>query len=344
MSNSLLLIRADANNAIGAGHVMRCLALAQAWQDGGGQALFACAEVPPLLEQRLQSEGFGVIRISLAPGGQADAKATIDIARQRNVAWVIVDGDRFDVAFLQCVQSAGMRLLLLDDFAQRESFPADLILNPNMGARQESYTERGAVARLCLGEPYVLLRREFVFRPASRIFQEAGSRVLVTLGGSDPEELSVKMVEALRDVSGCEIIVVAGPGHAHPATLQRLASRNVEVLLSPLDMREAMERTDIAIIAAGGTLWELLYMGCAILSYSRNPVQAQVIAELAERGAVRNMGATKDLDERALVAAVVEVAQSQSLRERMARIGRQTIDSKGSTRVLQALRELGGLK
>jgi UDP-2,4-diacetamido-2,4,6-trideoxy-beta-L-altropyranose hydrolase len=339
MNQLSLLIRADANNAIGAGHVMRCLALAQAGQDAGGQAIFVFAEMPSLLEQRLHSEGFEVARISQTPASLADAEATIEIARKQGVAWVIVDGDRFDVAYIDRVRSAGLRLLLVDDFAKRDSFPADVVLNPNMGAEEALYRERGFPGRLCLGEPYVLLRREFLSHQASRICPAKACRVLVTLGGSDPEQLSFRIVEALTRVSGFEITVVAGPGHANPEALQLLVSQNVRVLLNPLDMREVMERTDIAIIAAGGTLWELLYMGCAVLSYARNPVQAQVIADLAQSGAVRDMGATKDLDERAMVDAVVTVAESKTLRENMARMGRQIIDGFGCSRVLHVLRD-----
>jgi len=32
-----LYIRADADGKIGTGHIMRCIALAQAWQDQGGK-------------------------------------------------------------------------------------------------------------------------------------------------------------------------------------------------------------------------------------------------------------------------------------------------------------------
>src|SRR3984957_5352884 len=184
MNKSLLLIRADASNAIGAGHVMRCLALAQAWQDAGGQAIFVFAELPALLEKRLESEGFGVVRTMVKAGSPDDADSIIEIAREQSVAWVIVDGDRFDSVFLDRVRSAGLHLLLVDDFARRESFPADLSVNPNMGAEEKLYREKGSLARLCLGESYVLLRREFRSRPPSRVCPDRGCRVLVTLGGS----------------------------------------------------------------------------------------------------------------------------------------------------------------
>ena len=35
-----LLVRADADARMGTGHLMRCLALAQAWQADGGQVIF----------------------------------------------------------------------------------------------------------------------------------------------------------------------------------------------------------------------------------------------------------------------------------------------------------------
>lgn len=53
-----LCIRADAGPEQGIGHVMRCLALAQAWQDRGGTATFLTATQAPALHERIRREGF----------------------------------------------------------------------------------------------------------------------------------------------------------------------------------------------------------------------------------------------------------------------------------------------
>jgi spore coat polysaccharide biosynthesis predicted glycosyltransferase SpsG len=321
---------------------MRCLALAQAWQDVGGNAAFAVADLPAALEQRIVSEGFSVVRVPAQAGTSGDAEFTADTAARQSVEWVVVDGDHFDVAFLGRVQSSSHLVLLIDDFARREAFPADLILNPNLGATELAYRSRNSNARLLVGQSYALLRREFTSWNGRRVFPEKGNRALVTLGGSDPENLTPQIVQALDDLNGYEITAVVGPGSIHAAGVYGLHSPNVRVVSNPPDMRLAMEQSDLAIIAAGGTLWELLFMQCVVLSYARNPVQASVIEYLHGAGAVRNMGATADFRGPALVAAVEELASSVSARKRMADVGRRTVDGEGAMRLMRALRTQGG--
>jgi ribosomal protein S18 acetylase RimI-like enzyme len=101
------------------------------------------------------------------------------------------------------------------------------------------------------------------------------------------------------------------------------------------NMPELMAQSDIAIICAGGTLWELLYMGCATLSYFRTPTQGQIIAELDAMGAVRNMGAVEDFELNSLARALEEMIACRDCREKMAHVGRKLVDGKGISRVLE---------
>src|SRR5215472_10096555 len=109
-----LLIRCDADVAIGSGHVMRCLALAQAWQDAGGCAIFAMAQATPTVEERLRSEGFEVERTSVSVGSTADAYDSALLARKHGVSWIVVDGYEFGAEYQATLKSRGLKVLFID--------------------------------------------------------------------------------------------------------------------------------------------------------------------------------------------------------------------------------------
>ena len=341
MGASLLLIRADASVPIGTGHVMRCLALAQAWVHAGGVAVFAAAEIPTSLRERLTGLGFSLVDIRAEGGSLSDAFETIANADRLQADWVAIDGDRFGSAYLDAVSRADRRVLLIDDFADRESFPCELIVNPNLGAAAGDYQVRGFHGAVMAGSSYVLLRPEFRL-PDATDRQTAGNRVLITLGGSDPENLTPRIAAALKDCGELEISVVVGAAYPHVDELQRTAAQEIRVLCDARNMAALMHDADIAIIAAGGTLWELLSMGCAVLSYSRNVVQARVVSDLAKAGVVVDLGDTSSFDPQRLAQAVKGLAGSATRRQRMVELGRKMIDGLGASRVVEALLQRRG--
>ena len=135
----LLLVRADASARIGAGHVMRCLALAQAWIDAGGRALFASHALPEALARRLADEGVAVEEMTAEPGGPEDARQCAALALARGAAWVVTDGYGFGSTYHTPLCAGGLRVLAFDDKGHLERYVTDFVLNPNIQAGEIDY-------------------------------------------------------------------------------------------------------------------------------------------------------------------------------------------------------------
>lgn len=344
MAVGTLIIRADASVAIGTGHVMRCLALAQAWQDEGGHCIFAMAEATHATERRVRAEKFDVFYVTASPGTRQDAAQIAALAGTHHASWVVVDGYQFDLEYQRNLKTAGLRVLFLDDTGQCESYCADVVLNQSIHASERTYGNRESYTQLLLGPQYVTLRREFEkWREWKRQIPAVGRRLLVTIGGSDPDKLTFRLIEALSKncLPSMATTVVIGGSNPCKTELQRawdVSGVPVDLLFDPPNMPELMSRSDLAIICAGGTLWELLYMGCAVLSYARTGIQEQIIRNLAAVGAVHKLSAADKFDVSQLNTAIAELVASRERRAEMAQIGGKIVDGLGTRRVLKQLR------
>jgi len=98
-----------------------------------------------------------------------------------------------------------------------------------------------------------------------------------------------------------------------------------------------MKRSDLAVIIGGGTLWELLFSGCAVLSYSRNSRQAQVVATLAEFGAAIDLDPVAAFSASRLRDEIRQLGNDEPKRRQMRAAGRQIVDGNGVLRVLRAM-------
>ena len=102
-----LVIRADASTRIGVGHVMRCLALAQAWQEAGGEVTFVSALDSPEIKSRLTAEGIAVSPLTARCASRQDATETGDYGRRLGADWIVVDGYDFDAAYHHALKRQG---------------------------------------------------------------------------------------------------------------------------------------------------------------------------------------------------------------------------------------------
>jgi UDP-2,4-diacetamido-2,4,6-trideoxy-beta-L-altropyranose hydrolase len=333
-----LLLRADAGPRQGTGHVMRCLALAQAWQDAGGRVVLLGDAGG--LRDRLSAEG-----IVVAPDGPADAAQTTAAARRLGAAWVVLDGYQFTAAYQRALKDAGLHVLILDDYGHADRYHADIVLNQNLDAPEVWYRARDPHTELLLGPRFALLRREFgCWRDWQRPVPEVGRKVLVTLGGADPANVTMRVLDGLRHLrtDGLEAVVLVGAANPHRPALEAAARdiSGVQIQVNATDVPALMAWADVAVTAAGSTSWELLFMGLPSSTLVLVDNQAAVAPALARAGAAINLGPAAGLEPAALADVLGGLLRDARRRQAMSTRGREIVDGRGAGRVVERLRTL----
>lgn len=334
-----LVIRVDASTQIGTGHLMRCLALAQAWKDTGGKVAFITACQSESLLQRLREEGFDIHLLARPYPDAGDWEYTKNILAAYPSAWVVLDGYHFDGVYQQWVKEAGHQLLVIDDMAHLKHYYADIVLNQNLRAEQLPYSCEPYTC-LLLGTRYVLLRREFLtWIGWKREVPEVARRVLVTLGGGDPENYTLKVVQALQrvDVPALEATVVIGASNPHAETLQasiRQGSPPIRLVSKVKNMTELMAWADVAVASAGTTTWELLFLGTPILALISAYNQQYVAEQIQVHKVGKNLGEIDDISTETLVETITLFLRDFDSRAKACENAQQIVDGQGVQRVM----------
>jgi UDP-2,4-diacetamido-2,4,6-trideoxy-beta-L-altropyranose hydrolase len=356
-----LLLRADATPDIGVGHVMRCLALGQAWRDQGGRATLITHCTSDAVRRQARAAGLGLVPLakpyphgddlpttllsiedSWAGGRQSTSGAT--------TPWLFADGYHFDTEYLAALRRSRCRLGLIVDDGHVPLPDIDVLLNQNLGAERLAYRTAPGTVRL-LGTQYTLLRPEIAaLRPLARESPPAADRdedvhLLVSMGGSDPANVTPLAIAAIGRLRSAMLSakVVVGPTNPRPRALRRLVAESasrIELVTDPARMPELLAWADMALTAAGGTCWELACLGVPNCVISVSPLQATVADTLHRAGVIRHLGPAAALDAPQVAAALKELLDNAAIRRRMGELGRQMIDGAGAARVASAVVEL----
>ncbi|CAD5937834.1 UDP-2,4-diacetamido-2,4,6-trideoxy-beta-L-altropyranose hydrolase [Planktothrix agardhii] len=338
-----VVFRVDASTQIGTGHVMRCLALAQPRQDTQGQPIFIMANPIPALEERLKSEGMKVVHLAAEPGSLADAQETAALAHQFEANWVVVDGYQFGSEYQQTIKNSGLNLLFIDDYGHAEHYYADVVLNQNISAEEEWYQHREPYTQLLLGTRYTLLRREFwQWQGWQRTVPPVAKKVLVTLGGADPDNVTLKVIQSLQivEVEELEAVVVVGGSNPHYENLKMAVQDSrypIQVQQNVTNMPELMAWADVAISAGGSTCWELAFMGLPSILLILADNQRAIAQKLATLNLAVNLGWHQDVTIEEIGLALRESIGDRPKRETMSKRERELVDGNGARRVVSEM-------
>jgi len=343
-----LYIRADATPKIGIGHIMRCIAFGQAWKDRGGQVTFLSYCEGDDLHRRIIDEDFDFIPIEKPYPDPDELSSTLKVlsAMSRELSatspWLVIDGYHFTPDYQKAIKENGCKLLVIDDMAHLDHYYAYILLNQNINAQDYKYSCDENTTQL-LGCKYTLLRREFLkYKDWKRDIPEKARKILVTMGGGDPDNVTLKVIKALNSLndSGIEVKIIAGPANPNINSLEKELHNSphaFRLLSSASNMPELMAWADIAISAGGSTCWEMAFMGLPSLIITLADNQAGIAEGLAKAGAGIDLGWHEDISIKQCTQALKEILQDKNKRSRLSEQEQKIVNGKSRQKVISAM-------
>lgn len=333
-----IAIRVEGSSKIGTGHLARCLTLAEEFSKREIESIFCLKDVDDLLADEISRKGFQVSRIPVSANFKEDAESFTLMFEKYDCDGAVFDGYDFNQNYLKSVRAGIPFILSIDDLAET-FFCSDIILNQNINATTKIYEGKVSTeARLLLGPAYALLREEFSkVRAVPRDFSHV-ENILVTFGGADPHNITLKTIKALEKIQGdFRITVVLGVSNPHEQKIKNytaLSQNQIRVLRNVDNMGKLMVDADIAISSGGSTTWELCCLGVPALQIILAENQMNVITELDDRGVTTNLGWHEDVTGQMIHQKVADLIAEGDRRQAMSRKGKSLVDGRGAQRVV----------
>lgn len=221
-----VIFRADGNNQIGLGHVIRSCALATMLKEDFERHFFIKDPSPALQEDILKSCDFmHILPIDITTEDEAFRWEEILTGKEI----VVLDGYHFTTSYQQSIKAKGCKIVCIDDIYNYH-FLADIVINHAGGLSRKDYS-LAPLTQLCLGTEYALLREEFLNVARDRSNTESNTEkdeIFICLGGADINNDLIGVLTLLETKNiACRCNVVLGSAYLHHKALAAFMAKTV---------------------------------------------------------------------------------------------------------------------
>lgn len=356
-----IVIRTDASTLIGSGHVMRCLTLAEELRQAGAEVGFITRNHEGNLNDLIRNKGFKLYELPavtqvmsnnstrveyaawFGTSQENDASETIEILKDNQPDWLIVDHYAIDEVWERLVRFYVKKTMVIDDLADRKH-ECDLLLNQNyVSGEHQRYDDLILPScTMLLGPQYALLRKEFT-KAREDLKPRDGSvnRVFVFFGGVDPDNMTEKALEALstKEFGHIHADVVIGVANPYRAAISNAVKQRPRTTLYVQvdNIAELMAKADLALCAGGTTTWERFCLGLPSIVVTIADNQVPFTRDLHQDGLLRWLGTSQGVDVHVLHKGLLQVLQDSERNRHEAEKGMQLVDGMGTFHVSEML-------
>ena len=338
-----VLIRADGNEKIGSGHIMRTKSIATELKKLGAKVLYALADErgKKLINNEFQS----VILSSNYECLDDEIDALSSVIKEQEIKLILLDSYFVTPKYFKELKKLA-KVAYIDDL-DAFAYECEALINYGAFFDKNEYKARQNLAKkYFLGSEFAPLRAEFgSTQKSSKNTQK--KQVLLTTGNTDLLGIMPRLLEAFlgdESLKNLEFLAISGAFNEHENKLLALSAKhkNIKVLKNPENMAQIMSEADFVLSAGGSTLYELASLAKAVICFSIAANQNN-IKSWAEAGAMLYAGDAK-ADSHSVVAKSINLLKSLLNDENLAKtLGQKAhffVDGKGAIRLAKELLSL----
>lgn len=333
----IVWIRADGNEKVGNGHLMRCLTIADACKNQRLYPIFLLADERAL--ELVQGRGY---EAEILYTDYKDMIQEIPVLGKfaNFTGTVLCDSYFLTKEYIRALRQLGTRVAVMDDMGENPISEADLCINYQNYAekllREKKHINPNDMEHYLLGNKYAPIRPSFCNEDYA--VRDEVDKILITTGASDPQRAGVRISRMLQEggYTG-RICVVCGP---YCDSVEELTGLGVDVQKGLTDLSELMRSCDLAIAATGSTLLELCAVGVPTIPYyfaDNQKMGHDAFCEMFCMDGLGDLRKNPDLQEK-----YEDVARLYEAKERccISEKERKLVDGLGAIRISHKLREL----
>lgn len=318
---------------IGLGHVRRCLIIARKLKGQGINVSFVINDDMAAIGW-IKREGFPIEISSLNTFSPS-------LTRGEQGYLAFIDTKRQVAELIRSLTSVKSKVILMDN-ATTARLEADVVIYPVI-AYDENLNWNGFKGKIFSGPDYIPIAESFIEareKRESRIFKPP-YQILVTMGGSDPNNLTYKAVSSLAESEELlSIKVVIGPAFSPDPRLKGIADKyysTMEFIRDLNDLSILMADSHIAITAVGTTVYELLYMGVPSLIIANYETDERDMSNLNNLGIALPLGYHENVSNMNIRQTVKRLINCFSQWENLSQKGKMLISGYGARNIADVI-------
>lgn len=335
----MIYFRADMNETIATGHIMRCLSIADAVREAGEESCFIVADENACALLKERGYEFRVLHSDWRNLDKEIDKMAKLITKE-GIEVLLVDSYMAGHNYLDSLNKL-CNVVYIDDL-YKEAYPVSAVINYDACDEKEVYLNRYSHLNtdVYYGYEYVPLRKEYSGLKHAQFNNPREQNILILSGGSDPEHF-IKTILRKIDISEYKkVFAVCGRYSEDYVELLKtyMDSERVEVLQNISNLWEYMIKADVCISAAGNTAYELIAAGTPTILYTMSKEQEPAAKTLSKNARIYYAGSLKEAGVyEKIKTGLKDLMKEKTVLQQESERLRAIIDGNGSNRIARLL-------